>query len=140
MLPFKVRLKAGESPYKQLIYAVKKALVTGRLQPGEGFPSVRKLSQELKINPNTVHKAVTVLIEEGLLEVRPGIGTVVKKAPRSSAKDRRALLAEPLEEIVVEAKRLRLSLEEVTQALEEHWQRMDESRAAGSETSEEDDP
>ena len=130
MLPFRLKLDPGQSPYRQLIYAVKKALVSGRLRPGDSFPSVRKLSQELKINPNTAHKAVAVLVAEGLLEVRPGIGTTVSSAPKSTAKERRALLAEPLEELVVEAKHLALSLDDVVEALEEHWERL----AAAGET------
>lgn len=124
MLPFRVELKAGESPYRQLIYSVKKALVSGRLKVGDSFPSVRKLSQEVKINPNTAHKAVAALIAEGLLEVRPGIGTVVAAAPPSSAEDRRELLSDPLERVVVEAKRLSLGFAEVVEALDEHWQRL----------------
>lgn len=124
MLPFRIELKAGESPYRQLIYSVKKALVSGRLKPGDPFPSVRKLSQEVKINPNTAHKAVAALVVEGLLEVRPGIGTVVKAAPPSTAAERRELLSDPLERLVVEAKSLSLDLGDVVEALEDHWRRL----------------
>ncbi|MCB1034755.1 MAG: GntR family transcriptional regulator [Acidobacteria bacterium] len=131
MLPFRIELKAGESPYRQLIYSVKKALVSGRLRPGDSFPSVRKLSQEVKINPNTAHKAVAALIAEGLLEVRPGIGTVVADAPPGSSRERRELLSGPLEHLVVEAKRLSLELEDVVEALEDHWRRL----GTGSERS-----
>ena len=121
MLAFKVELKSGASVYEQVIYAVKKAIVSGRLQPGDRFPSVRTLSQELRINPNTAHKIVAALIDQGLLEVRPGIGTKVAEVPPPDARQRRDLLGKDLERLVVEAKKLALDLDEVILALKEHW-------------------
>src|SRR6478609_1192856 len=106
MLPFPVALKPGESPYRQVVYAATRAIVSGDLPTGATFPSVRELSQALKINPNTAQKIVGELIRAGLLEVRPGIGTVVAAVPRGSAAERRALLSDEVEELVVEAKRL----------------------------------
>ena len=47
MLPFKVVLGAGESPYRQVVYAATRAVVAGELPPGSPFPSVRELSQAL---------------------------------------------------------------------------------------------
>jgi GntR family transcriptional regulator len=124
MLPFSLELQPGLSFYQQVIYAVKKAVVTGKLRPSDPFPSVRRLSQDLKINPNTAHKVVAALTAEGLLEVRPGIGTVVARAPKGSAADRRALLEDQLERLVVEAKKLDLGLEDVTRTLSDHWERL----------------
>jgi GntR family transcriptional regulator len=88
---------------------------------------VRALSQALKINPNTAHKVVTWLLDEGLLEVRPGIGTVVA-VPGSTAADRGHLLRRELEQLVVEARKLGLSLDEVAGALESHWNVLDPAR------------
>lgn len=124
MLPFALELQPGQSAYLQVVYAVKKALVSGHLRPGDPFPSVRRLSLELKINPNTAHRVVAALTNEGLLEVRPGIGTTVAQAPRPDAGERRALLDAPLERLVVEARNLNLELGDVTEALREHWQRL----------------
>ena len=64
----------------------------GRCGRGIAFPSVRALSKELKINPNTAHKIVAHLVNEGLLETRPGIGTVVAALPDSTRKERTQLL------------------------------------------------
>jgi ABC-type sulfate/molybdate transport systems ATPase subunit len=60
-----------------------------------------------------------------LLEVRPGLGTVVAQLPASTAAARGNLLKKEVEELVVEAKRLGLDLEDVTDAVAEHWQRLD---------------
>lgn len=121
MLPFAVSLTAGESPYRQVVYAATKAVLAGELSPGAPFPSVRELSQALKINPNTAQKVIAELVREGLLEVRPGIGTVVKSGRRASAGERRRLLSHEVEHLVVEAKRLGLTRSDLTNAVETQW-------------------
>ena len=110
---------------EQMVYAAKKAIVSGQLRPGEAFPSVRALSVALKINPNTAHKVVGHLVAQGVLEFRSGIGTVVAERMGSSAAERSNLLKKELEQLVVEAKKLGLDLKEVTAALTQHWQRLD---------------
>jgi GntR family transcriptional regulator len=127
MIPFRVAFQPGTSIYEQVVYAAKKAIVAGRMRAGDPFPSVRELSKSLKINPNTAHKVVTQLIAEGLLEVHPGLRTVVARCPSSSAAERASLLKEDLEQLVVEAKKLGLDLDEVSDALAEHWSRLDET-------------
>jgi GntR family transcriptional regulator len=121
MLPFAVTLLPGQSPYRQIVYAATKAVVSGELAPGAAFPSVRELSQALKINPNTAQKVVAELVRDGLLEVRPGIGTVVTQGRRASAAERRALMSKEVEQLVVEAKRLGLSKADVTKAVDARW-------------------
>ena len=104
VIPFRLTFQPGTSLYEQVVYAVKRAIVSGQMRPGDSFPSVRVLSKELKINPNTAHKVVTQLIGEGLLEVRVGVGTVVAALPTSTATERSRLLKQDLEQLVVEAK------------------------------------
>jgi GntR family transcriptional regulator len=127
VIPFRFAFQPGISLYEQVVYAAKKAMVSGQMRPGDVFPSVRALSRELKINPNTAHKVVVHLVSEGLLEVRPGIGTVVAALPASTADQRSRLVRKELEGLVVEAKRLGMRLDEVTAALAEHWKRLDGS-------------
>jgi GntR family transcriptional regulator len=122
MPPFSISLRSGIPIYEQVIYAVTRAIVKGELQPGDPFPSVRALSQDLKINPNTAHKIVAALIERGMLDVRPGIGTVVSSSRRSSASDRRAV-DEEAERLVVEARRAGLSLQDVIASIRTYWTR-----------------
>lgn len=121
MLPFRVEIKPGAPVYEQVIYEVRKAVLKGQLTPGSRFPSVRQLSQELRINPNTAHKIVARLTAEGLLVVQPGQGTLVRRPPRATAEERAALLKDDLERLVVEAKGLSITLSEITRALEQHW-------------------
>ncbi|MBS1871594.1 MAG: GntR family transcriptional regulator [Acidobacteria bacterium] len=129
MIPFHLAFEPGLSLYEQVVYAAKKAVLSGRLRPGDPFPSVRTLSTELKINPNTAHKVIAQLVSEGLIEVRAGIGTVVSVRAGSTAAERANLLKKELEQLVVEAKTLGLTLAEVSAALEQHWKRLDGSGA-----------
>ena len=92
MLPFSISLRSGTPIHEQVVYAVRRAVVTGQLRAGDPFPSVRALSQALKINPNTAHKIIGTLTEEGLLAVRPGIGTVVAEARPGGSAGRRTIL------------------------------------------------
>jgi GntR family transcriptional regulator len=136
MLPFSLALRPGEPVIEQVVYAVTRAVVSGQLRAGDRFPSVRALSQELRVNPNTAQRIVALLVEAGLLAVEPGIGTVVTSQPASrgagGAAARRAdlgamdeRLAEPL---VVEARRLGLGLAELIEMIRARWKRLDERR------------
>jgi GntR family transcriptional regulator len=124
VIPFRVPFRTGISLFEQIVYASKKAMVSGQMRPGDAFPSVRALSRELKINPNTAHKIVAHLVSEGLLETQPGIGTVVAALPDSTRKERAELLGHEIEELVVEAKRLGIGREEMLSSIAAHWQRL----------------
>ena len=133
MIPFRVPFRTGISLFEQIVYAAKKAMVSGQMRPGDPFPSVRALSKDLKINPNTAHKIVAHLVSEGLLETRPGIGTVVAALPDSTRKERTQLLGHEIEELVVEAKRLGIGREEMLASIAAHWKRLSskETEVAG---------
>jgi len=121
VLPFSVTIRPGRALHDQVVFAVTKAVITGQLQPGDRFPSVRTLSQELKINPNTAQKVLTTLVERGLLEARPGIGTTVAAWRPASGAGRRAALADQIDRLVVEAKRLGLDCSDVVDAIRREW-------------------
>jgi GntR family transcriptional regulator len=121
VLPFSVTIRPGRSIHDQLVFAVTRAIITGQLEAGAAFPSIRALSQELRINPNTAQKALTTLVERGLLEPRPGIGTVVASWRPAAGARRRADLADDLERLVIEAKRQGLGLGDVVDAVRKAW-------------------
>jgi len=133
MIPLRLVFRPGTSLYEQVVYAAKKAVISGQLRPGDPFPSVRALSKELKINPNTAHKVITHLVAEGLLEVLPGTGTVIAVLPQSSAAERTKLLENEIEQLVVEAKKLRLELDAVLAAVSRHWKRLSGERTGFSQ-------
>lgn len=121
LLPFSVTIRPGRPLHDQVVFAVTKAVVTGQLRAGDRFPSVRTLSQELKINPNTAQKVVTTLVERGLLEVRPGIGTTVAAWRPAASAGRRAVLHDHIERLVVDARRLGLDLPDLVDLVRREW-------------------
>ena len=127
---FRFQLRPGQSIFDQVVYAAKKAFVSGELQPGQPFPSVRVLAAELRIHPNTAHRAVQYLIHERWLESRPGIGTVVAERPEARTSERNHLLKHEVEQLVVEAKRVGLDLEDLLEAIEGHWEKLDKRQEA----------
>ncbi|MGH9240789.1 MAG: GntR family transcriptional regulator [Vicinamibacterales bacterium] len=120
-LPFSVDIRPGRPLHDQVVFAVTKAVVTGQLAAGDAFPSVRALSQELRINPNTAQKIVGTLIERGLLEPRPGIGTVVAAWQPAANPARRASLASQIDRLAVEARQLGMTLSDLLDAIRRAW-------------------
>lgn len=123
-----VTLKPGESIFDQVVFAARKAFVSGEFRPGQSFPSVRALAADLKIHPNTAHKVIQHLIQERWLESRPGIGTVVAAPPQARQGDRKRLLQQEVEQLVVEAKRVGAALPDVAEAIESQWAKLDRTR------------
>jgi GntR family transcriptional regulator len=124
VIPFRVDFRPGLSIYEQIVYAAKKAMISGQMREGDAFPSVRVLSKELKVNPNTAHKVVTSLIAAGLLQTLPGIGSVVAKLPEARASERTELLGREIEQLVVEAKKLGIGVDDVLASVSTHWQKL----------------
>lgn len=128
---FRLTIRPGESIFDQLVFAAKKAFISGEFQAGQAFPSVRTLAAEFKIHPNTAHKVIQHLIQERWLEVRPGIGTVVAEIPEPRPGDRKRLLQNEVEQLVVEAKRVELDIDDVVQAIQEQWAKLEKPQEVG---------
>ena len=79
--------------YAQLCEQLMAAVARGSLRRGEQLPSVRDVSAELGINPNTVNRAYAELERDGVVETRRGRGTFVAAVPRVSALSRLAEIA-----------------------------------------------
>ncbi len=124
MLPFKVQFTQGRPVYEQVLFAAKKAIVCGQLKPGDPFPSVRVLSQELRINPNTAQKVSAHLRAEGLIEVKPGLGSIITESARALKSQKKDLLGSELERLVVEAKKLKLTEKDLQAAVRQHWRNL----------------
>ena len=80
----------GVPIYVQLIEQVKHALEIGSLQPGDQLPTVRELASELTLAPNTIVKAYNELQHMGLVESRPGKGTMVAGKAEDTVRQQRA--------------------------------------------------
>jgi GntR family transcriptional regulator len=126
---------ASRSPiYRQLAQQIREAVARGCLAPESRLPSVRDLSRQLVINPNTVARVYTELERDGVLNTRPGLGVFVAQ-PRNdltkkARKDRLTALADQL---LTEAVHLGFSAEESLALVAERMEKFQFPQPVGSE-------
>jgi GntR family transcriptional regulator len=93
LIRFRLDVRTGLAPYRQLVDQVAQAIRVGTLCAGDRLPSVRDVVTQIAINPNTVHRAYRELETMQLVEGRPGLGTFVSEsAVRSITPSRRDAL------------------------------------------------
>jgi GntR family transcriptional regulator len=81
MIDFFIDGRSGVPPYLQIVHQVKRAILLGRLRVGDQLPPVREVVSKIVVNPNTVFKAYRDLEHLGVVEMRQGHGTFVRRAP-----------------------------------------------------------
>lgn len=69
--------------YEQVVEQTERFILTGILCPGDKIPSVRNLSVELSVNPNTIQKAVSELDRKGIVYSIPGKGCFVSEQAKT---------------------------------------------------------
>ena len=74
---------SGVPIYVQIKEQIRHAIETGAISPGDQLPGIRSLAEMLIINPNTVIKVYRELEQEGVLEIRHGLGAFVTSRRRS---------------------------------------------------------
>jgi GntR family transcriptional regulator len=74
---FRVNPSSGIPLYLQLVEQVKHAIEMGALRPGGQLPTIRKVAEDLVMNPNTVARAYRELEYAGIIEVKHGAGAFV---------------------------------------------------------------
>lgn len=77
---FYLNQTSGIPLYLQLMEQVKHAVETGALRAGDQLPTIRKLAEDLVMNPNTVARAYRELEHEGIIELRHGSGAFISDA------------------------------------------------------------
>jgi GntR family transcriptional regulator len=107
---------ASDRPvYLQIIDQVKRDIALGRLAKDERLPTVRQLSQQLAINPNTIAKAYRQLEQERVIVTRAGAGAFVANLDNGLSRTvRRKLICDELERIVVTAFHMQIDRETLT--------------------------
>jgi GntR family transcriptional regulator len=83
---FRLNPSSGIPLYLQLMEQVKHAVETGALQEGDQLPAIRKVAEDLVMNPNTVVRAYRELEHEGVIELRHGSGAYIKESAGTRAK------------------------------------------------------
>ena len=81
---FQINLRSSQSIYEQIIGNIKELIIKGVLTEDSELPSIRELSKDLTVNPNTVAKAFKELEREGFIYTVKGKGSFV--SPRRETK------------------------------------------------------
>lgn len=77
---------AGDAPlYAQIVAELRSAIARGDFAESERLPAARTLAEGLGVNMHTVLKAYAQLKDEGLVQMRPGTGAVVRKGGKRAA-------------------------------------------------------
>ena len=120
---FQLNFKSGKPVYLQLVDQVKSAAASGAVQPGEPLPSIRPLAEELRVNRNTVAKAYAELESQRVIETIAGKGCFVRASSSPFRKEvRLKLLAEDMDDAVVQAHHLQVSKTEFLRLAEERFE------------------
>ncbi len=97
---------SGVAFYRQIILEIERAIVSGRMKPGDRLPTIRSLAIELKMNPNTIAKAYAELEFRGLVKTQVGSGTFVSSALGGDDDERLARIDETVARCVRELEAL----------------------------------
>jgi GntR family transcriptional regulator len=122
---------ADERPiYGQIADRVKFAVAAGVLRPGEMVPSVREMSKQLLVNPNTVARAYRELQGEGLIEPVRGTGLQVAEGAAERCREaRRGFVRTRVRATIDEARKSAMDLDEIEAILRDEWAK---ARAQGN--------
>jgi GntR family transcriptional regulator len=125
---FRSNPSSGVPVYLQLIEQVKHGIDVGALRPGDQLPTIRRVAEDLVINPNTVAKAYRDLEREGVIELRQGAGAFVAENGQSG-RVARVQAAQPviqaaLERLIASG----LAPDEIRRLVEAELQRLAERR------------
>jgi len=111
----------GVPIYRQIIDQVRRQIMTGHLEAGDQLESVQSLASRLKVNPMTISKAYSFLVQEGLAERRRGVGLFVATIARNQSRQtKRELLAEALQEAAALAVQMDIPDAEASDLLAQH--------------------
>jgi len=83
---FRINQSTGTPLYVQLMEQIKHAVETGALREGDQLPAIRKVAEDLVMNPNTVVRAYRELEHEGVLELKHGSGAFIKESAGGRAR------------------------------------------------------
>ncbi len=125
MLSIKITTGGKVPIYRQVVDQIRSAIATGKLAVGDSLPSVRALASELVINPNTIAKAFSALVRDGVLESQQGRGYFVAQRREIYTKaERLRRLDEAIEPLIAEALTLGFEEQDVMERIRNHFKKL----------------
>ncbi len=111
-MQIRVSSNDGVPIYLQIVNQVKYLVASGRLAPSEQLPPVRKLAEQLLVNPNTVARAYRELENAGVIVTRRGSGVFVSDSGSPLARrEQNRILNERIDMLLTEARQMNVDME-----------------------------
>jgi GntR family transcriptional regulator len=130
---FRVSPSSGIPIYLQLVEQVKHGVEIGSLRAGDQLPAIRKLAEDLIINPNTVARAYRELEYAGIIELRHGSGAYVSEGvagPSKVSRKAQNLVGAFVERLAA----LGLGEEEIRRLVESELALLEDARGIGEKS------
>jgi len=130
----KIDPSSGVPIYMQIMEQIKYSIAIKALKPGDKIPSIRNLSMDLKVNPNTVSKAFSELEHAKVIETRRGMGAYVSDNNIEMSEEAKMEIVTKLaERLAVEAVQLDIKKEDVSRVVEKALDRFFDQNREGEE-------
>jgi GntR family transcriptional regulator len=101
---WQVEYHSGIPVYRQIINLACAAVAAGWFKTGDQLPTIRALSERLKVNPNTVAKAYRELELKGIIVSERGSGSFIQAPPPApAAREKKASLKKIYDRLLAEA-------------------------------------
>ena len=110
-----IQFQTDKPIFLQLAEQIRYSILKGNLKEGEFIPSVRKLSAQFELNPNTVMNSIKILVEENILGKKRGMGMQIKNGALEKLvlARKQKFFQIDLTNLIKEAKLLGISIEEM---------------------------
>ena len=118
---FQIDALSRKPVYEQLVEQTERFVLSGTLKPGDQLPSVRNLSVQLSINPNTIQKAYVELERRGLTVSVAGKGCFIRSRVDDAVRRYQEKKLAELEDLLKELKTSGLSREDLERFIDEHY-------------------
>ena len=105
--------------YIQIINLIKKNIVSGKIKGGEKLASVRDLSEELKVNPNTIQRAYQELEREDLVYTQRGMGTYITEDEKAIKELKRSMASNMIKLFIDDMKFIGYEKDEIIDLIKE---------------------
>jgi len=114
---------SSKAIYLQLADLVRESIMSGTLKSGEAIPSVRQMSAEYRLNPQTILNATQLLVNEGLLEKRRGQGYFVTAPAQEVLQESGVIQFEDVivPDMIKQARMLNISKDKLCKLIEEKF-------------------
>ncbi len=110
--------------FQQVADQISLGILNGAYKEGQQIPSTTEISKRFSINPATVLKGMNLLVDEKLIEKKRGIGMFVLDGAKEKVTmiRKEEFLSKDVKELIDEAKKLNIDLEELKKIVESGYQ------------------